>query len=84
MYITYAFQILFTAIIIAIAFGYGGKPLNEYTFILGMPSWWFATIVVTVFFIGLLVVLCNRVFKDISIEPYVSRPEMTDEGSDIT
>jgi uncharacterized membrane protein YhdT len=70
MYISYLFQILYTVTIISIAFGFGGKDLGEYTFIFGMPSWWFGTVVATILFIVLLVVLCTRVFKEISIEAY--------------
>lgn len=80
MYITYGFQILFTATIIAIAFGFGGKTLGEYKFIFGMPSWWFGTVVATAIFIALLTVLCTRVFKDISIEPYETPEEINSEG----
>jgi uncharacterized membrane protein YhdT len=84
MYITYAFQILFTVVIIGIAFIFGGKSLAAYRFIFGMPSWWFGTVVASLGFLILLVFLSSRIFKDISIEPYVTDEDICEEGGKIS
>lgn len=73
MYIAFAFQLAYVAIMFFIAYGWGGKSLSEYTFILGMPSWFFACLATVVGFLVLLAFLCFRYFKDISIEAYVDR-----------
>ncbi len=50
-------------------YGLGSKPVEEYTYILGFPAWFFmSSIVSVVIFTFLTFVMVNRLFKDMSLE----------------
>lgn len=50
-------------------YGLGSKPVEEYTYILGFPTWFFMSCVVSaILFTGLTFVMVNRLFKDMSLE----------------
>lgn len=71
MLLTYALQILFTIVVLGIAFIFGGKPLSEYSFILGMPSWWFAVLTTALLWIALVVFTSIKIFKDFKVDAYL-------------
>ena len=84
MLIAFGFQIIYTVIINAILFLVAGKPLSEYKFILGMPSWFFACIVVLASFIVILGILCFKILKNISVDAYINEDdEMKKRGDEI-
>ncbi|MDD5014714.1 MAG: YhdT family protein [Atribacterota bacterium] len=67
MLISFAIQILFTIIMVGIAHIFGGRPLKEYTFILGMPSWFFLLLVAYLFCIVTVSYIVLYKFKNIDI-----------------
>ncbi|RGY97603.1 YhdT family protein [Clostridium sp. AM58-1XD] len=75
MIIAFLFQIAYTVTMFIIAYGFGGKPLSEYRFIMGFPSWFFALLVTVAVFFVLLAFLCFKYFKNMSIDAYVDEEE---------
>lgn len=50
-------------------YGLGSKPVNEYTYILGFPTWLFMSCIVGgILFSILTVIMINKFFKDMSLE----------------
>ncbi|WP_010282989.1 YhdT family protein [Bacillus timonensis] len=51
------------------AYGFGSKPVDEYTYIVGLPSWFFYSCVVGFLVVVLLVIiLVKNVFKEVPFE----------------
>jgi uncharacterized membrane protein YhdT len=71
MKITFGVQILFTLISVFVAYTLGKGPVEEYKYIMGLPAWWFAVIVVTIVFTIIVIGITKMVFKDM---------DLTDEG----
>lgn len=58
-------------------YGLGSKPVEEYTYILGFPAWFFmSSIAGAVLFTILTFFMVNRLFKDMSLE------KMTEEEAE--
>src|SRR5699024_11924011 len=58
-------------------YGLGSKPVEEYTYILGFPAWFFMSYLVgAVVFTILTFVMVNKLFKDMSLE------KMTEEEAE--
>ncbi|MGD9567678.1 MAG: YhdT family protein [Sedimentibacter sp.] len=58
----------------AFGYGLGGKPVEEYTYILGFPTWFFVSCIVgSVIFIALTFVMVEKGFKDMPLD------KLTDE-----
>lgn len=50
-------------------YGLGGKPVNEYSCILGFPSWFFMSCIVGgILFSILTVIMINKFFKNMSLD----------------
>ena len=50
-------------------YGLGSKPVEEYTYILGFPTWFFmSSIVSAVLFTVLTFIMVNKLFKDMTLE----------------
>ena len=50
-------------------YGLGSKPPEEYTYILGLPTWFFMSCVVGgILFTVLAIIMVNKFFKDMSLE----------------
>lgn len=50
-------------------YGLGKKPVSEYTYILGFPTWFFMSCIVGgILFSILTVIMINKYFKDMSLE----------------
>lgn len=50
-------------------YGLGSKPISEYTYILGFPSWFFMSCIVGgILFSILTIVMIDKLFKDMSLE----------------
>ena len=61
----------------AFGYGLGSKPVEEYTYILGFPTWFFmSSIVSAILFTALTFFMINRLFKDMSLE------KMTEEEAE--
>lgn len=57
------------------AYGLGSKPVNEYTYIAGLPSWFFYSCVIGFLVVVFLVIIfVKMVFKEVPFEE--------DEGGD--
>jgi uncharacterized membrane protein YhdT len=51
------------------AYGLGSKPVEEYTYILGLPSWFFYSCVVGFLVVVVLVIiLVKKVFKEVPFD----------------
>jgi hypothetical protein len=70
--------ILYAIFILSVSYGLGGKPLEEYPFYFGMPSWFFYCAAGMVCFIIALGFICMRVFSEMSVEAYVEEVERDD------
>lgn len=77
MFITFAFLALYAIFILGTTYGLGGKPLREYKFYFGMPSWFFISTVGMIIFIIALGFISLKVFADMPVDAYI-----TDEGDD--
>lgn len=52
-------------------YGLGDKPVEEYTYILGFPSWFFISCIVgAIVFTILTFVMVNKKFKDMPLEKF--------------
>lgn len=50
-------------------YGLGSKPVSEYTYMLGLPTWFFMSCIVgSVLFSILTIIMVNKFFKDMSLE----------------
>ena len=72
MKITFGVQILFTLLTVFIAYTLGKGPVEEYKYIMGLPAWWFATVLIAVIFTCIVIGITKFVFQDM---------DLTDEGS---
>jgi uncharacterized membrane protein YhdT len=72
MKITFGVWILFAIISLATAYGLGKGPVEEYKYVMGLPAWWFASIVITLVFTLIVIGVTKMVFKDM---------DLTDEGN---
>jgi len=53
----------------ATAYGFGDKPVSEYTYVLGFPAWFFYSCVVGFLLFAVLAALMVRfLFKEVSLE----------------
>lgn len=71
MLITFAVQISFTLIMIFTAYTVGNGDPKDYTYIMGMPSWWFYCLAITIVFLGIIYILTSKVYKNVSVEAYL-------------
>lgn len=67
MLITLSTWFAFTIISIAVAYGLGKGPVEEYTYVFGLPLWWFAAVMVTVVFTFIVIGITLFVFKDMDL-----------------
>lgn len=52
-------------------YGLGSKPVEEYSYILGFPTWFFMSCIVgAIVFIVLTFVMVDKLFKDISLDRF--------------
>lgn len=50
-------------------YGLGSKPVSEYTYIMGLPTWFFMSCIVgAVLFTILAFVMVDKIFKDMPLE----------------
>jgi len=65
--------LVYTGVTLAVGWSIGmSKPPQEYSYILGMPTWFFLAIIVCpLVFFGVVIFLVTRVFKDMSLEPWL-------------
>lgn len=73
MLITYGVCILYSIVTLAVAWSIGmSKSPLKYSYVLGLPAWWFwGLIVCPLGFFGLVIVLVTCVFKHMSLEPWL-------------
>lgn len=72
MKLTFIVQILFTAFTIGAAYILGKGDPKDYTYIMGMPAWWFAVILISFIFLGIVIYITKTTFTDM---------DLTDEGT---
>lgn len=71
MKITFAIWIIFAVLSIGLAYYLGRGPSESYRYIMGLPQWWFAAIVVTVIFSGIVIYITKFVFQDMPLDDIV-------------
>ncbi len=59
------FMFMFSTV--GVAYSIGSRPIQDYTYIWGIPAWYFATIAVVLGFVALVFVLLIYVFKDFEL-----------------
>ena len=68
MILTFIIWALYTIVTLCLAYGLGRGPVEEYRYICGMPTWWFATIISTAVFTLIVIYVTLLVFKDMDLE----------------
>ena len=66
------------------AYGLGSRPVEEYTYILGLPDWFFYSCVIGFFLISaIVIILAKYVLKEVPLDadPYTETNEPTKEDS---
>ena len=69
--ITIATWVTFAVVSIVVAYGLGKGPVEEYTYVMGLPLWWFASIIVTIIFTFIVIGITMFVFKDMDLNDVV-------------
>lgn len=67
MIITLAVWFLYAIISITVAYELGKGPVEAYTYVMGLPKWWFATILITLIFTFVVIGITLFVFKDMDL-----------------
>ena len=67
MKIVYIVQLLYTILTIAITYFLGKGDPKDYTYIMGLPLWWFANIVITIIFAAIVYSLTKWKFVDMDL-----------------
>lgn len=73
MLITFAVQLCYTFVMLIVAYTVGKGDPKSYSFIMGMPGWWFYALLVTIAFLVLIYYLISKVFVPVSVEPWVEQ-----------
>lgn len=73
MLIVFAVQLCYTFIMLIVAYTVGKGDPRNYNFILGMPAWWFYSLLITVIFLFLIYYLVSKIFIPISVEPWIEQ-----------
>jgi len=71
MLITFAVQLCYTFLMLIVAYTVGKGDPKNYSFIMGMPAWWFYALIITGVFLILIYFIVTKVFVPISVEPWV-------------
>lgn len=72
MKITFLVWILFAVISIGVSYLLGRGDVQDYTYVAGLPLWWFMAILISLLFTALVIFITKFVFQDM---------DLTDEGS---
>jgi uncharacterized membrane protein YhdT len=67
MKITFAVQLLFTFLSVFAAYALGKGPAEQYSYTMGLPTWWFVTILITFVFTGIVIAVTKMTFKDMDL-----------------
>lgn len=67
MIITLAIWFLYAIISITVAYELGKGPVEAYAYVMGLPQWWFATIVITLLFTLVVIGVTLFVFKNMDL-----------------
>lgn len=72
MKICFIVQILYTLLTIGIAYFIGRGDPKDYTYVMGVPAWWFSVILSSIIFMGIVIYITKVIFVDM---------DLTDEGT---
>jgi uncharacterized membrane protein YhdT len=73
MLLTLGVWFLFMVVSLVVAYTLGKGPVDQYTYVLGMPAWWFGAVVVSAIFAVIVIYISQFVFTDV---------ELTDESTE--
>lgn len=71
MKITFGIQLIYTVITMTAAYVIGKGDPKDYTYIMGMPAWWFAVMVICLIFLGIIIFVTNKVFVNMDLHDEV-------------
>lgn len=77
MKLVLSIQILFTIVSIAAAYLLSKGDPNNYSYILGLPAWWFAVIATCVIFTGIVIYIVKFKLVNMSLTDEVSDEKET-------
>lgn len=72
MKLAFGVQIAFTLISVFVAYSLGSGDPKNYTYIMGLPAFWFASIVILFIFLGIIIFITKKVFKDMDLTDEVA------------
>ena len=75
MLITFGLCIIYSITTLAVAWNVGmATPPEQYSYILGFPTWFFLAIIVSpLAFFCVVIFLVLRVFKDVDLDPWLKK-----------
>ncbi|MBK5251671.1 MAG: YhdT family protein [Peptostreptococcaceae bacterium] len=75
MKLVFSIQLAFTTVMITLGYFLGRGDPKDYTYILGMPTWWFVSIVTSFIFFGIIVYVVKFKFQDMSLDDTIESTE---------
>ncbi|WMJ78444.1 MULTISPECIES: YhdT family protein [unclassified Sedimentibacter] len=76
MKLVFGVQIIFTLVSIIAAYLLGSGDPNNYSYILGLPTWWFAIIVISVIFTGVVIYITKFKLVDMELSDEVENDDL--------
>ncbi|MCQ1530729.1 YhdT family protein [Lutispora saccharofermentans] len=67
MKLVFIIQILFTVLSVAAAYLLGRGNPEDYTYIMGLPAWWFAVISISLIFLGTVIYITKFILVDMDL-----------------
>lgn len=77
MKLVLSIQIIFTIISIAAAYFLGSGDPNNYSYIMGLPVWWFAVILISVIFTGIVIYVTRYKLVNMNLTDEINIKEET-------
>ncbi|NLC12381.1 MAG: YhdT family protein [Firmicutes bacterium] len=75
MLITFIVQLCYTFLMLIVAYATGKGDPKNYSFIMGMPAWWFYALLITALFLILIYYIITKVFVPVSVEPWIEQEQ---------
>jgi uncharacterized membrane protein YhdT len=76
MKLVFVVQLIFTIVSIAAAYLLGSGDPKNYSYILGLPTWWFAIIAISVLFTGIVIYITKFKLVDMDLADEVRNDEL--------
>jgi uncharacterized membrane protein YhdT len=76
MKLVFVVQLIFTIVSITAAYLLGSGDPKNYSYILGLPTWWFAIIAISVLFTGIVIYITKFKLVDMDLADEVRNDEL--------